>query len=206
MLAARRAANEYGVFPDNRLGRSLAARPDPFPEQAVRASLRDPHRHDLADRHDGRSETALAADRATCQPSGPDDDPASPRERRAFGPTVPWLKACRCISSRSCSRASRSAFTASGTWASISAAGVPGRGLYLNEKALAKPTSATSRMRLLEIRIGLAGEADDEIGGQRRFGPAARMRSIRRRYSSPVCLRFMASRMRSEPDCTGRCR
>ena len=35
---------------------------------------------------------------------------------------------------------------------------------------------------------------------------AARMRAISCTYSAAVCLRFIAFRMRSLPDCTGRCR
>ena len=54
--------------------------------------------------------------------------------------------------------------TASGTWSASSAPGVPGRGLYLNEKALAKPMSATSRIVSANSALGLAREADDEVG------------------------------------------
>ena len=50
-------------------------------------------------------------------------------------PTRDALNAAWLRVDRACSRASRSAFTASGTWSSAVAAGVPGRGLYLNEKA-----------------------------------------------------------------------
>ena len=48
----------------------------------------------------------------------------------------------------------------------MSAAGVPGRGEYLKEKALAKPTSSTSSSVSLEIGFGLARKADDEVGGE----------------------------------------
>ena len=41
----------------------------------------------------------------------------------------------------------------------ISAAGVPGRGLYLKEKALAKPTSSDEPQRLLEIGIASRRES-----------------------------------------------
>ncbi|MNW03712.1 hypothetical protein D3C71_1996860 [compost metagenome] len=39
-----------------------------------------------------------------------------------------------------------------------------------------------------------------------RSGWTARMRAISARYSAAVCLRFIAFRIRSEPDCTGKCR
>ena len=63
-----------------------------------------------------RSRTAQAADRATCPPSGPDDGPGFSKRTSRVRPTVPRLKAWRCVSSSFCSRARRSAFTASRTW------------------------------------------------------------------------------------------
>ena len=61
--------------------------------------------------------------------------------------------------------------TGSGTWSAALAAGVPGRGEYLNEKAWAKPISRTRASVAREIRVALAGKADDEIGRQRDVGP-----------------------------------
>ncbi len=52
----------------------------------------------------------------------------------------------------------------------MSAAGVPGRGEYLNENEAEKPTSLDQLHRVAEIGIGLAGEADDEIGGKGEHG------------------------------------
>ena len=59
-------------------------------------------------------------------------------------PTLAALKASCCARISACRRASRSSLTASGTWPAAAAAGVPGRGEYLNEKACAKPTWRTS--------------------------------------------------------------
>src|SRR6202030_3665299 len=57
-------------------------------------------------------------------------------------PTQLSLKARCCRCTRACSVASRSALTGSGTGSAAVAAGVPGRGEYLNEKACANPISA----------------------------------------------------------------
>src|SRR3546814_18247349 len=56
-----------------------------------------------------------------------------------------WLKASCCARRSCCSADRRSSFTPSGT-CSADAAGVPGRGLYLKEKAWAYPTAVTSPM------------------------------------------------------------
>src|SRR4051794_1249342 len=48
-------------------------------------------------------------------------------------PTFERLNASWCSPIRSCSRSSRSSMSSRGIWSSITAAGVPGRGLYLNE-------------------------------------------------------------------------
>ncbi len=64
----------------------------------------------------------------------------------------------------------------------MSAAGVPGRGEYLNENAAAEADLLDQRQGVGEIRVGLAGEADDEIGGEREIAAARRAcRSITRR-------------------------
>ena len=86
-------------------------------------------------------------------------------------------------------------------------AGVPGRALYLNEKAWAKPISSTRSQRGREVRVALAREADDEVGRQREVGPRRAQGRRRRGDSRRRCsLRFIASSTASEPDCTGRCR
>src|SRR5512145_31842 len=64
-----------------------------------------------------------------------------PARRPAFSssagmtrPTHAALNSFCCSRSRVCSACKRVSFSASGTWPSIKLAGVPGRGLYLNEK------------------------------------------------------------------------
>ena len=59
--------------------------------------------------------------------------------RRAAG-----LKAACWLSIHACSRSSRSSISSADTVARMSAAGVPGRGEYLNEKAPANPILSTS--------------------------------------------------------------
>ena len=49
-------------------------------------------------------------------------------------------------------------------------AGVPSRGENLNVNPSANPTSRTTLERLLEIFVGLAGEADDHVGRHRQAG------------------------------------
>ncbi len=56
--------------------------------------------------------------------------------------------------------------------------------------------------RIGMILIGLAAPPEVTLIS----GRAARIRSIRRRYSAAVCLRFIAFSTLSEPDWTGRCR
>ena len=63
--------------------------------------------------------------------------------------------------------------SSSATWSLSSAAGVPGRGEYLKAKAEANPTSLTSGERCAKILVRFAGEADDEIGGERNVRPRA---------------------------------
>ena len=61
--------------------------------------------------------------------------------------------------------------------------------------------------RVVEIGVALAGEADDEIAGERDVGPRLADALDDARDSRPrVWRRFIAARMRSDPDCTGRCR
>ena len=48
------------------------------------------------------------------------------------------------------------------------AAGVPGRIEYWKVKALANRAARTTSQRLLEVLLGLAREADDDVGGDRR--------------------------------------
>ena len=53
---------------------------------------------------------------------------------------------------------------------SIDAAGVPGRGEYWKVNAPANEPARTTSSVCLEVRLGLAGEAHDDVGGDRRFG------------------------------------
>ena len=66
-------------------------------------------------------------------------------------------------------------------------AGVYGRTEYLKPKRPLKPTSRDERQRRLEVLVGLAGEADDDVGREReaRRGTASRARA-RATYSSRV--------------------
>ncbi len=86
------------------------------------------------------------------------------------------LKAGLLPSSSACRRARRSSLTVFGHLIrQASAAGVPGRGVYLKEKAWAiADASRDQRQRRLEVRVGLAGEADDEIARTARCPGRAR--------------------------------
>ena len=78
------------------------------------------------------------------------------------------IRAAATRSPGSRSRSRRSCMTADGTASGNSAAGVPARALYEKRCILAKPTSRTTRQRRLEVRVRLAGEADDDVGRERR--------------------------------------
>jgi hypothetical protein len=58
----------------------------------------------------------------------------------------------------------------------------------------------------LEILLGLAGKARDEVRAEEEIGARRPQPPNEPEVVGAVCLRFMALRMRSEPDCTGRCR
>ena len=84
---------------------------------------------------------------------------------------------------------------------------MPGRAEYLNEKACGKSDVADEFERRLEIGIAFAGKADDEVGGKREIGarlahPGDEVEIV----ADPMATVHLSSRMRSEPDCTGRCR
>ena len=80
-----------------------------------------------------------------------------------------------------CKASSRSAFTASGTWLFIAAAGVPGRALYLNEKAWAKPMSRTSASVASKSASLSPGKPTMKSDDSAISGRAARSRSTMRR-------------------------
>ena len=56
---------------------------------------------------------------------------------------------------------------ASPTCSAATAAGVPGLGLYLNENADAYPTSSIKESESANSLLGLAGEPDNEVAGER---------------------------------------
>ena len=74
-----------------------------------------------------RLQPGRAADHLAGKPALPfDEDVRLPAD-------VARLNATWCAVIRACSRCSRSSITSGAIWSSIVAAGVPGRGLYLNE-------------------------------------------------------------------------
>ena len=85
-------------------------------------------------------------------------------------PTFERLKASWCALIRACSRCSRSSMTSRGIWSSIVAAGVPGRGAVFERISRGVAHRIDDLQRRLEILLGLAGEADDEVAGKRDVG------------------------------------
>src|SRR5499427_1801304 len=83
-----------------------------------------------------------------------------------------------------CSRARRSVFTSSAIWSSRSAAGVPGRGEYLNENAPAKPTSSTMRKVSLKSSSVSLGKPTMKSDVKAISGRTARNRAMASRYSA----------------------
>ena len=71
-------------------------------------------------------------------------------------------------------RAARAAFASGGTWSARAAAGVPSR-LRVRETrgSCEKPTWRASVAGVREVLLGLAGEAHDNVGGQRDGGDAS---------------------------------
>ena len=155
----------------------------------------------------GRPRSAPPGDRATCRRAGRHGGPASPGERRRSRPTVPRLKAWRCVSSSACRRARRSALTASGTW-SASSARRRARARAVLEREGARETDVRDEpQRVREIGLGLAREADDEVGRERDVG-ARRAHAIDRGGGIRrlcACGSWPRGCGRS-PACTGRCR
>ena len=85
---------------------------------------------------------------------------------------------------RSSVAASRSAFTRSGTCRRMPAAGVPGRLLYLKEKACAKPISRTSAMVAAKSASVSPGKPTMKSDDSAMSGRAARRSSTTRLKSS----------------------
>ena len=137
--------------------------------QAIGARSRDQRWNDLADPFRSRRDVdALEIGAA------PDElsfvSARLLQEHRQSATDAAALKSRCCLASSSCNAASRSDFTASGTWSSAEAAGVPGRGEYLKENAWAKPISST-RSSVARKSCSLSpGMADDQIRGKGEIG------------------------------------
>ena len=125
--------------------------------------------------------------RACGRPAGPDAARVAPAAPAGSGRRSPAGKRGSARASSACSSARRSVLTWSSTWPRMVAAGVPGRGLYLNENAWAKPISSTSASVAAEVGVALAGKADDEVGRQRDVGARARAGARRRAGSRRRC-------------------
>ena len=74
----------------------------------------------------------------------------------------------RCFS---CRIMRRRVFSSSGTLSSMASAAVLGRGEYLKLNSESYSTSSSRSSVRLEIRLGLAGEADDDVGGDGDVAP-----------------------------------
>ena len=110
------------------------------------ARRRDAHRHDRADRdRAARRGMHAAADRGCGRRAGPRCRPGFSNSTGSVRPTQAALNARCCSRKSACRRGEPLGLDRlRGSGRGIAAAGVPGRGLYLNEKAWAKPTSRTS--------------------------------------------------------------
>ena len=85
-------------------------------------------------------------------------------------PTFDWLNARLCALIRSCSRCSRSSITSRVIWSSMVAAGVPGASAIFERISRGVTDLVDDLQRRLEILLGLAREADDEVAGQSDVG------------------------------------
>ena len=70
-------------------------------------------------------------------------------------------------------RSYRSWTTALGTWSGSVAAGVPARIEYWKVNALENRAARTTSSVPWEVGLGLAREADDDVGGDRRVGDSS---------------------------------
>ena len=103
-------------------------------------------------------------------------------------------------------RCSRSSLTASATGlGGAGGGGARARGVFERE-GLREADIAHQRQRRLEIGVGLAGMADDEVRRQREVGTGGAQPVDQAAVGRRSWPRFIAPSMRSEPDCTGRCR
>ena len=94
----------------------------------------------------------------------------SPRD---FDPPSLRLRAREMSVCSATRRSKRSWMTSRGSCPSMVAAGVPGRGENWNVKALSKPAARHHVEGGGEIGLGLPGEPDDDVGGDRQVGDGA---------------------------------
>ena len=137
--------------------------------------------HDLADRSRLRRRHERSADRGCARQAGPDAGPAFRTAPAGRGRRRRALNARCCLASSACNSASRSTLTGSGTCSAADAAGVPGRGEYLNENAWAKPTSSTRSSVARKSSSLSPGNPTMKSDDSARSGRAARSRSTVRR-------------------------
>ena len=83
-----------------------------------------------------------------------------------------------------------------GVSSASSAAGVPGRGLYTNANDAVEADLVDELQRLLEVALGLAGKADDEIRRERDARPRGAQRAGRSTCTRAPCSRASSPRAR----------
>ena len=179
-LARRRAASCPGFSKRHRRDPRFGAHSETISRaDAARLCLRHTHARDIADRMIGRERHAPAADAGCARSIARRNAPVvSNSTSNVLPDEAVGRNRCSARSAAPAIAASRSSFTASGICLRAAAAGVPGRGEYLNENDCANPISRTRSQCRLEIRVAFAGKSDDEIRRQARC-PAApsRMRA-----------------------------
>ena len=184
--------------------------------QRVRAGVLDAHVDQPTDQLRRRR-----SGRACCVDCGPTRvaHAASPRGRHAMGwvepgrPALRWLRppsaGWRRSRSPPAGRAGPVAGASSrsrGTSSVRRAAGVPGRGEKAAANTCSKRTWRSSVERVLELRVRLATETDDDVGREDDARDGVRSLSTSSRYASIVYCRPIRCSTASSPDCTGRWR
>ena len=191
---------------------AVAAQHATVGDQVVRRGVGDHRRDDVAgpDARRRRERSAPAgrrgpgrsSARSRCPCGPPPPRPALRRCGRAVRGSPP---AKSLPGARSAARY-RCCTTSLGSWSGSSAAGVPGRLEYWKVNAPANLRGPHHVEGGLEVLFGLAGEADDDVGGDRR---------VRHRGAHPVDDAAGNARhgrtaaspcsIRSDPDCSGMC-
>ena len=92
-------------------------------------------------------------------------------QHRQYAADAGLVEVALLLCQQRCKAASRSAFTCSGDLVRGRAAGVPGPRRIFEGEGLREADLADQIERRLEIRVALAGIADDEIGRKREIGP-----------------------------------